>query len=177
MAEVAIVMGSKSDWPVLELTMQTLKEFGVKSEVRIMSAHRTPHEAAAFAENAEKNGFKVIIGAAGGAAHLAGVLAGHSILPVIGVPVKGWALDGMDSLLSTVQMPKGVPVATVAIGKAGAINAAILAVQMLSIGNPELKVSVFSITHLTTVMLFVFERPSGQASSPRLRTVAWSAGR
>lgn len=143
MAEVAIVMGSKSDWPVLELTMQTLKEFGVKSEVRIMSAHRTPHEAATFAENAEKNGFKVIIGAAGGAAHLAGVLAGHSILPVIGVPVKGWALDGMDSLLSTVQMPKGVPVATVAIGKAGAINAAILAVQMLSIGNPELKAKLY----------------------------------
>ena len=136
---VAIVMGSKSDWPVLEYTVNTLKEFGVESTVRIMSAHRTPHEAADFAENAAKNGYQVIIGAAGGAAHLAGVLAGHTILPVIGIPVKGWALDGMDSLLSTVQMPKGVPVATVAIGKAGAINAAVLAVQMMALSDPELK--------------------------------------
>ena len=137
--EVAIVMGSKSDWPVLEHTVQTLKKFGIGSTVRIMSAHRTPHEAAEFAENAAKNGIKIIIGAAGGAAHLAGVLAGHTTLPVIGIPVKGWALDGMDSLLSTVQMPKGVPVATVAIGKAGAINAAVLAAQILALSNPELQ--------------------------------------
>ncbi len=136
---VAIVMGSKSDWPVLEFTYNTLKEFGVESTVKIMSAHRTPHEATAFAENASKNGYKVIIGAAGGAAHLCGVLAGHTTLPVIGIPVKGWALDGMDSLLSTVQMPKGVPVATVAIGKAGAINAAILAVQVLALSDATLK--------------------------------------
>ena len=136
---VAIVMGSKSDWPVLEFTYKTLKEFGVESTVNVMSAHRTPHEATAFAENAAKNGYKVIIGAAGGAAHLCGVLAGHTILPVIGIPVKGWALDGMDSLLSTVQMPSGVPVATVAIGKAGAINAAILAVQMMAISDGVLK--------------------------------------
>jgi len=136
---VGIVMGSKSDWPVLEHTVVTLKEFGVESEVKIMSAHRTPHEAADFAENAAKNGLKIIIGAAGGAAHLSGVLAGHTTLPVIGIPVKGWALDGMDSLLSTVQMPKGVPVATVAIGKAGAINAAILAVQILALSDGILK--------------------------------------
>ena len=136
---VAIVMGSKSDWPVLEYTYNTLKEFGVEATVKIMSAHRTPHEAADFAENAVKNGYKVVIGAAGGAAHLSGVLAGHTILPVIGIPVKGWALDGMDSLLSTVQMPKGVPVATVAIGKAGAINAAILAVQILALSDATLK--------------------------------------
>lgn len=136
---VAIVMGSKSDWPVLEFTYNTLKEFGVESTVKIMSAHRTPHEAADFAENAAKNGYKVIIGAAGGAAHLSGVLAGHTTLPVIGIPVKGWALDGMDSLLSTVQMPKGVPVATVAIGKAGAINAAILAVQIMALSDGVLK--------------------------------------
>lgn len=136
---VAIVMGSKSDWPVLEYTYVTLKEFGVESTVKIMSAHRTPHEAADFAENAAKNGYKVVIGAAGGAAHLSGVLAGHTILPVIGIPVKGWALDGMDSLLSTVQMPKGVPVATVAIGKAGAINAAILAVQIMALSDATLK--------------------------------------
>lgn len=136
---VAIVMGSKSDWPVLEFTYNTLKEFGVEATVKVMSAHRTPHEASDFAENAAKNGYKVIIGAAGGAAHLCGVLAGHTILPVIGIPVKGWALDGMDSLLSTVQMPSGVPVATVAIGKAGAINAAILAVQILAVSDAALK--------------------------------------
>lgn len=136
---VAIVMGSKSDWPVLEFTYNTLKEFGVESTVKIMSAHRTPHEAADFAENAAKNGYKIIIGAAGGAAHLSGVLAGHTTLPVIGIPVKGWALDGMDSLLSTVQMPKGVPVATVAIGKAGAINAAVLAVQIMALSSAPLK--------------------------------------
>ncbi len=135
---VAIVMGSKTDWPTLEFTVKTLKQFGVESTVKVMSAHRTPHEAVAFAESAADNGYKVIIGAAGGAAHLCGVLAGHTILPVIGIPVKGWALDGMDSLLSTVQMPKGVPVATVAIGKAGAINAAILAVQMMAISDTGL---------------------------------------
>jgi phosphoribosylaminoimidazole carboxylase PurE protein len=136
---VAIVMGSKTDWPVMEFTRNTLKEFGIESTVNVMSAHRTPHEAVEFAESAARNGYKVIIGAAGGAAHLCGVLAGHTILPVIGVPVKGWSLDGLDSLLSTVQMPKGVPVATVAIGKAGAINAAILAVQMMAIGDATLK--------------------------------------
>jgi 5-(carboxyamino)imidazole ribonucleotide mutase len=136
---VAIVMGSKSDWPVLEYTVKTLKDFGVESTVNVMSAHRTPHEATEFAGNAAKNGYKVIIGAAGGAAHLCGVLAGHTILPVIGIPVKGWSLDGLDSLLSTVQMPSGVPVATVAIGKAGAINAAILAVQIMALSDPALK--------------------------------------
>ena len=137
--QVAIVMGSSSDWKTVESCFQTLEEFGIKAEVKVMSAHRTPREACEFAENAAKNGFKVIIGAAGGAAHLAGVLAGHTILPVIGIPMPGWALDGMDSLLSTVQMPKGVPVATVAIGKAGAINAAILAVQMLALSDAGLK--------------------------------------
>jgi 5-(carboxyamino)imidazole ribonucleotide mutase len=137
--QVAIVMGSSSDWKTVESCFQTLEEFGIKAEVEVMSAHRTPHEACEFAENAAKNGFKVIIGAAGGAAHLAGVLAGHTILPVIGIPMPGWALDGMDSLLSTVQMPKGVPVATVAIGKPGAINAAILAVQMLALSDAGLK--------------------------------------
>lgn len=137
-AKVAIVMGSKSDWSTLELTVKTLKEFGIESTIKVMSAHRTPHEATAFAEGAIDAGYKVIIGAAGGAAHLCGVLAGHTTLPVIGIPVKGWSLDGMDSLLSTVQMPKGVPVATVAIGKAGAINAAILAVQMMAISDSDL---------------------------------------
>ncbi len=137
--QVAIIMGSANDWEVVEHCFQTLEEFEITPEVKVMSAHRTPHEACEFAENAAKNGFKVIIGAAGGAAHLAGVLAGHTTLPVIGIPMPGWSLDGLDSLLSTVQMPKGVPVATVAIGKAGAINAAILAVQMLALSDANLK--------------------------------------
>ena len=136
--QIAIVMGSNSAWPVMELTKTTLAEVGLDCTVKVMSAHRTPHDSAEFAEQAAANGYKIIIAAAGGAAHLAGVLAGHSILPVIGVPVKGWALDGMDSLLSTVQMPKGVPVATVAIGKAGAINAAVLAAQILGTSDPEM---------------------------------------
>jgi 5-(carboxyamino)imidazole ribonucleotide mutase len=138
-AKVAIVMGSISDWKTVEHCFQTLEEFGVEAEVKVMSAHRTPHEACEFAENAAKNGIKVIIGAAGGAAHLCGVLAGHTTLPVIGIPMQAWSLDGMDSLLSTVQMPKGIPVATVAIGKAGAINAGILAVQMLALSDVALQ--------------------------------------
>lgn len=135
--KVAIIMGSKSDYPVLEKTIQTLKAFGVEVEARVMSAHRTPELAAQFADNAEKNGIEVIIAAAGKAAHLAGVLAGHTILPVIGLPIKSSTMDGMDSLLSTVQMPGGIPVATVAIN--GGENAAILAVQILSLKYGELK--------------------------------------
>lgn len=137
-------MGSASDWEVVEYCFNTLKDFDLEAEVKVMSAHRTPHEACEFAENASRNGIKVIIGAAGGAAHLAGVLAGHTILPVIGIPMPAWALDGMDSLLSTVQMPRGVPVATVAIGKAGAVNAAILAVQILALSDPALKRKLLS---------------------------------
>ncbi len=135
--KVAVIMGSKSDYPVLEKTIQTLKAFGVEVEARVMSAHRTPELAAQFADNAEKNGIEVIIAAAGKAAHLAGVLAGHTILPVIGLPIKSSTMDGMDSLLSTVQMPGGIPVATVAID--GGENAAILAVQILSLKYGELK--------------------------------------
>lgn len=136
---VAIVIGSISDWKTVEHCFNTLKEFGVEAEVNVMSAHRTPHEACKFAEGAAQNGIQVIIGAAGGAAHLCGVLAGHTTLPVIGIPMQAWSLDGMDSLLSTVQMPKGIPVATVAIDKAGAINAGILAVQMLALSDATLK--------------------------------------
>jgi phosphoribosylaminoimidazole carboxylase PurE protein len=131
-------MGSASDWKVMEHCFNTLKEFGITADVNALSAHRTPHQACELAENAKANGTQVIIGAAGGAAHLSGVLAGHTTLPVIGVPMPAWSLDGMDSLLSTVQMPKGVPVATVAIGKAGAINAAILAVQIMALSDEEL---------------------------------------
>lgn len=136
--EVAIVMGSDSDWPLLQETVNTLASFGVGSEVRVMSAHRTPELSAAYARKASGNGFKVIIAAAGGAAHLAGVICAHTTLPVIGIPVASSFLNGLDSLLSTVQMPAGVPVATVATGKAGAVNAAILAVQILALGRPDL---------------------------------------
>jgi len=136
---VAIVMGSDSDMGVMKSCIEQLGYFGITPAVRIISAHRTPDVAADFADNAAKNGIKVIIAAAGMAAHLAGALAGRTILPIIGVPLaaKG-GLDGMDALLSTVQMPPGVPVATVAIGKAGAKNAAILAVQILALDNEEL---------------------------------------
>jgi len=135
--KVAIVMGSKSDYPVLEKAENMLKQFGVEYQTRIISAHRTPAAAEEFAKNAESNGFEVIIAAAGKAAHLAGVLAAQTPLPVIGIPVKSDLLDGLDSLLSTVQMPKGVPVATVAVN--GAENAALLAIQMMSIKYPELR--------------------------------------
>jgi len=135
--KAAIVMGSKSDYPVVERAESVLKEFGVDFETRIISAHRTPRIAEAFAANAEQNGIEVIIAAAGKAAHLGGVLAAYTAMPVIGLPVKSSTLDGLDSLLSMVQMPKGVPVATVAID--GAENAALLAVQILSVKYPELR--------------------------------------
>jgi len=134
--KVAVIMGSGSDMPVVSKAIDTLKNFGVEYEVRIMSAHRTPLESYEFAKNAKANGFGVIIAAAGKAAHLAGALAAHTILPVIGIPIKASVLDGMDALLSTVQMPKGVPVATVAID--GADNAAILAIQILAVSNGSL---------------------------------------
>ncbi len=135
--KVAIVMGSDSDLPVVEKTIKILKNFGIELEVRVLSAHRTPHKALAFSENAEKNGFDVIIAAAGKAAHLPGVLAAVTILPVIGLPIKSSTLDGMDSLFSIVQMPKGIPVATVAIN--GAENAALLAIEMMALRYDELK--------------------------------------
>ena len=136
--QVGVVMGSDSDWPLMEATIKTLERFGVRSETRVISAHRTPELATAYAAGAERCGLQVIIAAAGGAAHLAGVLAAHTILPVIGVPVKSGALDGLDALLSTVQMPSGIPVATMALGSAGAVNAAILAIQILALHRPEL---------------------------------------
>ncbi|MDL2237184.1 5-(carboxyamino)imidazole ribonucleotide mutase [Christensenellaceae bacterium OttesenSCG-928-K19] len=135
--KVAVIMGSKSDYPVLEKALMTLRDFGVEAEVRVMSAHRTPEIAAEYAKTAKEKGIEVIIAAAGKAAHLAGVIAGHSTLPVIGLPIKSSTMDGMDSLLSTVQMPDGIPVATVAIN--GAMNAALLAVQMLSLKYSELQ--------------------------------------
>jgi len=138
-ADVAIVMGSDSDWPIVQSAVDTLVSFGVSHEVRVCSAHRTPDEAARFASTAERRGVKVIIAAAGGAAHLAGVVAGHTTLPVIGLPIKGGALNGVDSLLATVQMPAGIPVVSVTLGSAGPVNAAIFAVQILAGSRPGLK--------------------------------------
>lgn len=134
--KVAVIMGSDSDFPVVKSALTELKKYGVEFECRVMSAHRTPAEASEFASNAKANGFGAIICAAGMAAHLAGVVAGHTTLPVIGIPMKSAALEGMDALLATVMMPPGVPVATVGIN--GAKNAAVLAVQMLAISDEEL---------------------------------------
>ena len=134
--KVGIIIGSDSDLPVMKGCISTLKKFGVEYTLNVMSAHRTPSKAMEFAKNAKENGYGVIIAAAGKAAHLAGVLAAHTTLPVIGIPVKSSTFDGLDALLSTVQMPKGVPVATVAVD--GADNAAILACQMMGIYDCEL---------------------------------------
>lgn len=136
MKKVAVIMGSDSDLPVVQKSIDTLKEFGVPYEVHVYSAHRTPVQTQEFTANAAENGFGVIIAAAGKAAHLAGAIAANTILPVIGIPVKSSTLDGLDALLSTVQMPGGMPVATVAID--GAQNAALLAVQILAVADEKL---------------------------------------
>jgi 5-(carboxyamino)imidazole ribonucleotide mutase len=136
---VGVIMGSKSDWETLQHAEQVLKDFGVPHECRVVSAHRTPVEMAEYAQQAEQRGLKVIIAGAGGAAHLPGMVAAHTTLPVMGVPVESHALKGLDSLLSIVQMPGGVPVGTLAIGKAGAINAALLAVAILANEDPALR--------------------------------------
>lgn len=136
---VTVIMGSKSDWDVMKHCCDVLTQFGVPHEKRVLSAHRTPHAAAEFISGAESRGIKVVIAAAGGAAHLAGVCAAHTILPVLGVPMESASLKGMDSLLSTVQMPGGIPVGTLAIGKPGATNAALLAVAILATSDPALR--------------------------------------
>lgn len=135
--QVGIIMGSDSDLDTMREAAKVCEEFGVGCEVRVLSAHRTPHDAAEYAGSAETRGLRVIIAGAGGAAHLAGVVAGHTVLPVIGVPIKSAALNGSDSLLSIVQMPAGVPVACVAID--GARNAGLLAMQILATADPELR--------------------------------------
>ncbi len=137
MKKVAVIMGSDSDLPVVGKAIDTLKAFGVECEAHVYSAHRTPKEAAEFASTARDKGFGVIIAAAGKAAHLAGALAAQTTLPVIGIPVKSSTLDGLDALLSTVQMPAGIPVATVAID--GAVNAALLAIEILAVGDATLQ--------------------------------------
>jgi len=136
---VIVLMGSKSDWEVMRQADETLTKFGVPHECRVLSAHRTPVETAEYISEAEGRGVEVVIAAAGGAAHLAGVCAAHTVLPVLGVPMESAALKGLDSLLSTVQMPAGIPVGTLAIGPAGARNAALLAIAILGNARPELR--------------------------------------
>ena len=136
---VGVIMGSKSDWETLRHADEMLTRFGVPHECRIVSAHRTPDTMAEYAKTAESRGIEVIIAGAGGAAHLPGMVASHTTLPVLGVPVQSAALSGLDSLLSIVQMPGGIPVGTLAIGKAGATNAALLAVRILATTRPELR--------------------------------------
>ncbi len=138
MAQVGILMGSKSDLPVLKGTFKVLEDFGVSFTANVLSAHRTPHAAAEFAENADKNGYKVIICAAGMAAHLGGVVAAHTTLPVVGLPIACEPFNGFDALLATVQMPPGIPVASVTVGKAGGKNAALYAISILALSDPEL---------------------------------------
>lgn len=136
---VAVIMGSRSDLETMQHAVDVLEELGVPHEVRIISAHRTPDRMFEFAEQARNRGIKAIIAGAGGAAHLPGMTAAKTVLPVIGVPVKASHLDGLDSLLSIVQMPRGVPVATVAIGRSGAVNAGLLAAQIVGLGDPDLQ--------------------------------------
>ncbi|WP_420413397.1 5-(carboxyamino)imidazole ribonucleotide mutase [Roseibium sp.] len=141
-ADVAIIMGSQSDWPTMKHAADTLAELGVSFEARIVSAHRTPERMYDFAKNAKAEGFKVIIAGAGGAAHLPGMTAALTPLPVFGVPVESRALSGEDSLLSIVQMPGGIPVGTLAIGKAGATNAALLAAAVLALTNTDIEAAL-----------------------------------
>jgi len=141
-AKVAVLMGSTSDLPKIQGTMDMLEELSIPHVVRVMSAHRTPEVVKEFAESAAENGLRIIIAAAGGAAHLAGVVAAHTILPVIGIPVEGGALNGLDALLATVQMPGGIPVATVGIGRGGAQNAALLAAQILALTDTNVAEAV-----------------------------------
>jgi 5-(carboxyamino)imidazole ribonucleotide mutase len=136
---VAVIMGSKSDWETMRHADEMLTQFGIPHESKVMSAHRTPALTTEYTAEAEARGIEVIIAAAGGAAHLAGVVAAHTVLPVLGVPMESQALKGMDSLLSTVQMPAGIPVGTLAIGKPGAINAALLAIAILANTRPDLR--------------------------------------
>jgi 5-(carboxyamino)imidazole ribonucleotide mutase len=136
---VGVVMGSSSDWETMKHSVETLKELGIAYEVRVLSAHRTPDQTIEYASEAEKRGIEVIIAGAGGAAHLAGIIASKTLLPVLGVPMQTQSLGGLDSLLSMVQMPAGVPVGTLAIGRAGAVNAALLAASILANKYPEIK--------------------------------------
>ena len=136
--KVAILLGSKTDLPLIEPSMQYYEHFGINAEIHVMSAHRNPKDVGKFASEARDNGYRILVGSAGMSAHLAGALKAHSTLPVIGIPLPGGMMDGLDSLMSTVNMPKGVPVATVSMGKAGAINAAVLCAEIFSLTDDEM---------------------------------------
>jgi 5-(carboxyamino)imidazole ribonucleotide mutase len=158
-ALVAVVMGSSSDWETMRHTVETLERFGVPYERHIVSAHRTPAWMAEFATGAEERGIEVIVAGAGGAAHLPGMVAAHTVVPVLGVPVQSAALQGFDSLLSIVQMPGGVPVGTLAIGKPGAINAGLLAVSILSNSRPDLRARLLAFRRDQTEKVRLDELP------------------
>jgi 5-(carboxyamino)imidazole ribonucleotide mutase len=157
---VGVVMGSKSDFAVMEAAVEMLREFGVAHEVRVVSAHRTPDLLFEYAASAAGRGLRAIVAGAGGAAHLPGMLAAKTLVPVLGVPVPATALQGMDSLLSIVQMPKGIPVATFAIGRAGAANAGLFAVQMLAVGDAELHAKLTAWRGARTAEVLEQELPS-----------------
>ena len=157
---VGIIMGSKSDWETMQHTTETLAQLGVPFETRVVSAHRTPDLLFAYAEAAEGRGLQVIIAGAGGAAHLPGMAAAKTILPVLGVPVQSKALNGMDSLLSIVQMPAGIPVGTLAIGRAGAINAALLATAILAISRPEFRTALHNFRAAQTENVLTHPNPA-----------------
>ncbi|MCQ9325615.1 5-(carboxyamino)imidazole ribonucleotide mutase [Neisseria dentiae] len=162
MAQVGIIMGSNSDWPVMEHAAQFLKEFGVEYEARVVSAHRTPDLMFEYAETARARGIKAIIAGAGGAAHLPGMVAAKTTVPVLGVPVPSKYLRGEDSLLSIVQMPKGIPVATFAIGEAGAANAALFAVALLANESPELAEKLEAFRRKQEAAVLAMELPAAQ---------------
>lgn len=161
--QVAIIMGSQSDWPVLQYAAETLKQLNISYKAQIVSAHRTPDHMFEFAENAQNEGIRVIIAGAGGAAHLPGMVASKTTLPVLGVPMPSKALNGMDSLLSIVQMPKGIPVGTLAIGQSGAVNAALLAGSILSLDNPKIADALQQYRQTQTQS--VLEHPNPEAAS------------
>ncbi|MDT8281955.1 MAG: 5-(carboxyamino)imidazole ribonucleotide mutase [Gammaproteobacteria bacterium] len=158
--KVAVIMGSQSDWPIMKHAVEQLDAFGIDYEAKVVSAHRTPDLLFEFAENARDNGFAVIIAGAGGAAHLPGMLASKTTLPVLGVPVPSRYLKGMDSLLSIVQMPKGIPVATYAIGEAGAANAALSAIAMLAIADESLADKLAEFREMQQQAVFAMSLPA-----------------
>ncbi len=159
-SKVAVIMGSKSDWATMQTAVEILQDMGVEYHAEVVSAHRTPHKLMTFAETAAANGYAVIIAGAGGAAHLPGMIAAHTRLPVLGVPVQSKALNGMDSLLSIVQMPKGIAVGTLAIGNAGAFNAGLLACQILALNNPGLAARLDIFRHNQTQSVLDNSDPS-----------------
>jgi 5-(carboxyamino)imidazole ribonucleotide mutase len=161
---VGVVMGSRSDWETMKNAVDLLEELGIPHEVRVVSAHRTPDLLFEYAEDAEGRGLEVIIAGAGGAAHLPGMVAAKTVLPVLGVPVKSRALNGLDSLLSIVQMPGGVPVGTLAIGRAGAVNAALLAAQLLGTAHPEIREAARRYRHGRTERVLADPDPRREAS-------------